>query len=143
MNGEGTLLYTNDDDFPKASYSVDEMYFQPYPNDLSIRMTASTGNITCVSLSQTSKEEKKKNFEKLENALSIINSIDIYRYNYKQEEDNTKKHIGLVIGDKYKYSKDVTSENNEEVDIYSFVSVCCKAIQELQQEIEELRKEMK
>ena len=58
----------------------------------------------------------------------------------KAEEDNTKKHIGFVIGDKFKYSEEITSKDNDGVDIYSFVSVCCKAIQEQQEQIEELKK---
>lgn len=82
--------------------------------------------------------EKKKDFELLKSGLAIIKDIDIYKYNYKNEE-NKKKHIGIVIGDKFNYSKEVTSDNNEEIDIYSFVSVCCKAIQEQQEEIEELK----
>lgn len=98
----------------------------------------SNGNIRAVSVTQTSLEEHKKNFSKLENALDIIKAIDIYKYNLKFEDDKTKKHIGFVIGDKYKYSEDVTSSNNDGVDIYSFVSVCCKAIQEQQEKIENL-----
>ena len=53
--------------------------------------------ITCESLIQTSKEENKKNFEKLQNALEIIKSIDIYKYNMKSQEDKEKKHIGINI----------------------------------------------
>lgn len=94
-------------------------------------------------LTQTSLEEKKKNFEKMkDNALEIINGIDIYRYNLKTENDKDKKHIGFVIGNKYNYSKEVTSLDNTGVDTYSFVSLCCKAIQEQQAQIEELKKEI-
>ena len=85
---------------------------------------------------------KKKDFEELKSGLDIIKNIDIYKYRYKNEND-TKKHIGLVIGDKYKYSKEVTNDKNDSVDIYSFVSVCCKAIQEQQEQIEQLKKEIK
>ena len=92
---------------------------------------------------QTSLESEKKNFEKYENALETLKNIDIYKYNLKSEEDDTKKHIGFVIGDDYKYSEEVTSKNNDGVDIYSFVSLCCKAIQEQQKQIEELQKEIK
>ena len=101
-----------------------------------------TGVINCVSVVQTSLANKKKNFEKLENAIKIIKNIDIYKYNMKEENNNCKKHIGFVIGDKYRYSKEVTSENNDGVNIYSFVSLCCKAIQEQQEEIDMLKKEM-
>ena len=92
---------------------------------------------------QTSLEEKKKNFEKMkDNAIEIINGIDIYKYNLKTENDTDKKHIGFVIGDKYNYSKEVTSLDNTGVDTYSFTSLCCKAIQEQQAQIEELKKEI-
>lgn len=94
-------------------------------------------------LTQTSLAEKKKNFEKMkDNAIEIINGIDIYRYNLKTENDKDKKHIGFVIGDKYNYSKEVTSLDNTGVDNYSFTSLCCKAIQEQQKQIEELKKEI-
>ena len=96
--------------------------------------------ITTPKITQTSLAKKKKNFEKLQdNALQIIKNIDIYKYNLKGEDDTDKKHIGFVIGDKYKYSKEVTSNDNTGVDLYSFVSVCCKAIQEQQEQIKQLQ----
>lgn len=98
--------------------------------------------ITTPTLTQTSLESEKKNFEKLKNALDIIKTIDIYRYNLKTENDKDKKHIGFVIGDNYNYSKEVTSIDNTGVDNYSFTSLCCKAIQEQQKQIEELKKEI-
>ena len=94
------------------------------------------GSIECVTLKQTSLANQKKNFEKLKSGLDILKDIDIYKYNLKSEEDTTKKHIGFVIGDNYNYSEEVTSNNNDGVDIYSFVAVCCKAIQEQQEQIE-------
>lgn len=96
-----------------------------------------TPNVT-----QTSLESEKKNFEKFNNALDIIKNIDIYKYNLKSENDKSKKHIGFVIGDKYNYSKEITSKENDGADIYSFVSLCCQAIKEQQEEIEKLRKEI-
>lgn len=100
--------------------------------------------ITTPTLTQTIKEESKKNFEKLkDNALETIKNIDIYKYNLKTEKDTDKKHIGFVIGDNYNYSKEVTSTDNQGVDNYSFTSLCCKAIQELSQEVEELKKQLK
>lgn len=86
-------------------------------------------------------EEIKKDFEELPSGLDIIKDIDIYKYRYKEEED-TKKHIGLVIGKDYNYSKEITNDKNDGVDLYSFISVCCKAIQEQQQQIEELKEEI-
>ena len=99
------------------------------------------GPCTATSFNPPSKEEVKKDFEELPSGLDIIRNIDIYKYRYKEEED-TKKHIGLVIGKDYKYSEEVTNNKNDGVDLYSFISVCCKAIQEQQKQIEELKKEI-
>lgn len=100
--------------------------------------------ITTPTLTQTSLAEQKKNFEKMQdNAIEIIKNIDIYKYNLKSEKDTDKKHMGFVIGDEYNYSKEVTSLDNKGVDNYSFTSLCCKAIQEQQELIEQLQKEIK
>ena len=114
-----------------------------YNNSTYVAINGNTGNIYATgTITQASLAEKKKKFEKLENALDIIKDIDIYKYNLKTENDNDKKHIGFVIGDNFKYSKEVTSKDNDGVDSYSFISVCCKAIQEQQEQIEELKKEI-
>lgn len=102
--------------------------------------------ISTPSLTQTSLAKEKKNFEMLENALKILKQTDIYKYNLNWQNDNDKKHIGFVIGDKFKYSKAITSvdENGNEigVDLYSMVSVLWKAVQEQQDIIENLQKQI-
>ena len=90
----------------------------------------------------TSEESKKKNIELYkESALQEILNSDIYKYNLKTEKDDDKKHIGLVIGDKYNASKEVIDNNS--VDLYSMIAVAWKAIQEQQEQIKELKKEIK
>lgn len=94
-----------------------------------------------------SREEKKKNFKKYENALKEIMETDIYEYNLKTEKNGSKKHIGIVIGDNYKYSSKITTldDKGEEIGVetYSMVSVLWKAVQEQQEQIEQLQKEIK
>jgi len=108
-----------------------------------ITLKGYNGNITCVSLTQTSKEENKKNIEKFENGLDVVKNTDIYKYNFNVENDDTKKHIGFVIGNNYKYREEITSSDNDGADIYSMVSVLWKAVQEQQEEIEKLKKQIK
>ena len=131
--GQTAIICSTDDD--KAEIWL-------LDNKISQSTYVRNSGITTPTVTQTSKESEKKNFEKLDSGLDIIKDIDIYKYNLKSEEDITKKHIGFVIGDNYNYSEEVTSNNNDGADIYSFVSVCCKAIQEQQEEIEELKKEI-
>ncbi len=103
--------------------------------------------ITTPIVTQTSLAEQKKNFEKFENALPILNDIDIYKYNLKFEEDNHKKHIGFVIGEDYKYSSEITAVNKDGkeigVDNYSMTSLCLQAIKELSNKVETLEKRIK
>ena len=100
--------------------------------------------ITTPTLTQTSKAESKKNFEKftLEEAKEILNNTDIYKYNLKTQDDKDKKHIGFVIGDDYNYSEKITSEKNDGANIYSMTSVLYTIVKEQQKQIEELHKEI-
>ncbi len=114
--------------------------------DSSMEETASIdyNEIRIPIVSQTSLKEYKKNFEKIQyKAIDVIKDIDIYEYNLKHEKDTDKKHIGFVIGNDFNYSKKVTSSDNKGVDSYSFISLCCKAIQELSSKVEELEEKIK
>jgi len=135
-----------------SSYNIPAIALNGIDGKIFVNSTISgTGERTIISYSsvttpiviQTSKEADKKNFKRLENGLDIIKNIDIYKYNLKFEDNNIKKHIGFVIGDNFKYSQEITSKNNDGVDLYSFVAVCCKAIQEQQEQIEELKEKIK
>ena len=106
-------------------------------------MITPDGNIRCVKLTQTSKEENKKNFEKLINAKDILNQVDIYKYNFKEEDNNVKKSIGFIIGDNFNYSEEITSENNDGANIYSMVSVLWQVVKEYVQIIDKQQKEIK
>lgn len=114
--------------------------------DSSVEETASIeyNEIRIPIVSQTSLKEYKKNFEKIQyKAIDVIKDIDIYEYNLKHEKDTDKKHIGFVIGNDFNYSRKVTSSDNKGVDSYSFISLCCKAIQEQQEQIESLQRKIK
>lgn len=107
-----------------------------------INLNHSNGNITCVSLTQTSKEEDKKDFELYKNALKEVMNTDIYKYHFRDEEENDKKHIGFVIGKNKNYSKDITQENDKGVELYSMTSVLWQAVKEQQEIIEKMQLEI-
>ena len=93
------------------------------------------------SWNNNSLEELKKNIQRFnEKAIDIIRRNDIYKFNYKNEEENEKEHIGIIIGKDYNYATEITNNNNNSIDIYSMVSVAYKAIQEQQEIIEQLQK---
>lgn len=99
-------------------------------------------HVDAFAFNNVSLAEKKENFELLKSGLEILKKIDIYKYNYKGSNEKKKK-IGVVIGDNFNYSEDITNDKNTDVDLYSLISVCCRAIQEQQKEIEELKEMIK
>lgn len=98
------------------------------------------GNITATGeVISNSSIKVKKNIERYQSrALDEILKTDIYMFNYKSEE-KSKKTIGTIIGDGYNCSKEIISSNKEGINLYSMVSIAYKAIQEQQDEIEELQ----
>ena len=100
--------------------------------------------ITTPTLQQTSLESIKKNISHYnENALKTILNSDIYSYNLKTEKDTDKKHIGFVIGDKYKPPKEVMKNEGNAIELYSAIGILWKGMQEQQKKIEELENKLK
>lgn len=93
-----------------------------------------------------SRVERKKDIEKLENALEIIKSTDIYKYHSLEQEKQEKKLIGFIIGENYNYSKEITCIDEKGIDTgvnyYSMMSVLWKAVQEQQEQIELLQEKI-
>lgn len=83
--------------------------------------------------------DKKKNFEKMLDAIEIVRNGDIYKYNWKTEKDEHKKHIGFVIGENYNTPEEVINENRTGIDTYAMISVLWQAVKEQQEEIESLK----
>lgn len=103
--------------------------------------------ITTPQVIQTSKESVKKNIEKYsENASDIVKNAEIYTYNFQFENNDDKKHIGFVIGDlggDYKTPDEVMSKDKEGIEQYNMTSILWKAVQEQQELIEQMQKEIK
>ena len=91
-----------------------------------------------------SRESQKKDIKKYKNnAIELVKNSDIYEYRYKEEEG--KKHIGFVIGDlggEYRTPDEVISTDGNGIDTYTMISILWKAVQEQQEQIEELKKEI-
>lgn len=133
--------YPDSSEYYTAALDPEMIIIQKSGKEISQTVIRPSG-IETPTVTQTSLESEKKNFEKFENGLDVINNVDIYKYHLKGQEDTDKKHIGFVIGDNYNYREEITSQNNNGVDLYSMIAVTYKAIQEQQAEIQELRNEI-
>lgn len=102
------------------------------------------GPINANSFNNNSKEELKKNISKYDKkVLETINNSDIYEFNYKIENDNERRHLGFIIGQKYNTPNEIISQNGTSIDTYSMCSFMWKAIQELSKKVEELENKLK
>ncbi len=144
-NPTSSGIWIGNGGIPNSDDDAPEIYLENNSGAITIQLWGYNGLIECVRLTQTSLEENKKNFKKLENnkALQIILDTDIYTYNLKDEDDKAKKHLGFVIGENYNYSQEITSEENNGVDNYSMISAAYGAIKELYLEIQQMKKEIK
>lgn len=89
-----------------------------------------------------SKAEIKKDIKEFtDNPLDIINNTKVYEFNYKQNPYK-KKSIGFVIGKKYNISNEVTDDDENGINMYNVMGILWKAVQEQQQQIEQLKKEI-
>lgn len=105
-----------------------------------------TGKMYCEQVIQTSLESKKKKIKRYnEKAIEIVKNSDIYEYQYNEENETGKKHLGFVIGDlggKYRTPNIVISPKGNGIESYTMISILWKAVQEQQEQIEELKKEI-
>ena len=129
-----------------AEYSV---YGMQLVTGSSIVVLIDRDGVRAPAFINTSTEEEKKNIKKLNKALDTIKNTEVYSYNWKNEDTekkSVKKHYGLVIGKGYKTPKEFIHNDKDGketgIDIYATLSFCIKAIQEQQEQIEELQKEI-
>ncbi len=105
-----------------------------------------SSGITTPEVIQTSVESQKKNIAKYkQKAIELVKNSDIYEFNYKSENEKDKKHIGFVIGDlggNYRTPNEVISTQKDGIDTYSMLAILWKAVQEQQEQIEEMKKEI-
>lgn len=91
-------------------------------------------------------ESIKKNIKKYKKSvLGIIKNGEIYEFNFKTEDDKEKKHIGFVIPDRggdFYTPEEVLAQDKKGIDAYNMTSILWKAVQEQQEQMEEMKKEI-
>lgn len=137
------------------TYSGNTYYAQVTPNEFMMRTDTTikasitsagngvfVGSVTASSFINSSRLDLKKNLQHVDSVLDKIKSADILKFNFKDEAEDAKPHLGLAIGDDYNTPDEVIAldeEGKEQgVDLYAMVSMAWKAIQEQQEIIETL-----
>jgi hypothetical protein len=94
-----------------------------------------TGAITATALYQSSLRVLKENIKPFdENALSLINDVDVVFFNYKKFPDQQK--IGFIADDTHKY---LSTDGHNVMDVNNSIGLLIKSVQELYKENLELK----
>lgn len=86
---------------------------------------------TFTTLNTTSARKYKKNIKEWkQNALDLIDKVNVVEYKYKSENDSNEKHIGFIADDTDKL---LSGEKQDKMRIQDSIGVLIKAVQELKQ----------
>lgn len=103
-----------------------------------------SNSVNSQAFNNNSLKEMKKNIEIFEpNIVEILENSEIYEFNYNDEQDTDKKHIGFVIGEEYKTPDEVLSNDKKSVDLYSMTSILWKHNKNLEERLKESEKAIK
>lgn len=92
---------------------------------------------------QTSSEKFKENIEEYkENVLGIIRNTKTYQYNFKNDEAKNRQ-LGLIIERGVPEVLLADHSNREGIDTYSLATFLWKAVQELTEEVDNLKTKLK
>lgn len=115
-------------------------------------LEVTNGYVQAPYFNATSDARAKENIRKADfSALSIVNSLPVYNFNYKNSE---KPSIGVIAQEAAEFNVDdfslvenveATGENNDYMSVKEskLIYILWKAIQEQQQEIEELKSQLR
>ena len=141
-NGITTVLGNRFEIKGEGIFEGEEQYITGYLHS-GIASFFVTGDVWANSFENMSLLEKKKNITPFKNGLELVKNADLYKFNYKNENDEHKKHIGLIINEDYNTPNEVVSNSKESIDIYSMISVAWQSIKELNSKIETLEERIK
>lgn len=93
--------------------------------------TVNATTVNATTLSTTSARKYKKNIKEWkQNALDLIDKVNVVEYKYKSENDSNEKHIGFIADDTDKL---LSGEKQDKMRIQDSIGVLIKAVQELKQ----------
>jgi phage minor structural protein len=100
---------------------------------------AGWGTIKAIVSSQSRLDEKKNIEDFNQNVVDTVMNTPVKLYHYHNEDDISKKHLGLIVDYAPDEIKDITGDG---IDHYAMMSYLWKAIQELYREIQILKGEV-
>lgn len=98
-------------------------------------VTFSSANVYAYGFYQSSKRELKEEIESFsDNALDIINNVDVVKFKFIADEKKAK-HIGIIADDTHEL---IAGENHDGFDHGNTIGLLMKAVQELSAKVKEL-----
>ncbi len=97
-----------------------------------------TGQVQAASFNSTSSREMKKDIvDYQDSALNLLNKVKIVKYKFINDDSN-QEHIGFIAEDT---PSELSTSTQDKMSVSDCIGVLIKAVQELQQQIQELKNE--
>ena len=139
LEPNGVFLYTNGTEYAH----INHVGISTSGHISATGEISTTDKMYATQFVQTSSKDLKKDILPFGEALEKVLATDIYEYRYKNEADDSKKHIGAVVGQGYECCDEIVLADGKHIDLYAMISVLWKAVQEQQKQIDELTEEIK
>lgn len=100
---------------------------------------AALGSAAIIASSRTFKKDIKEMDESEEdNAMEVLHRGKLYRYKYKDEDDDSKGHMGFVTEEA---PSDIVTEDGKHLDTVSYFGLLTSAVRSLNRKLERLESE--
>ena len=138
-NGADTIHLENN------AYGDGLVSVSDHNENATIKLTGRTGNVTCVSLTQTSSRKVKENIKPIEDAKKIL-ELDAVSFDYKNKALGTDKR-GFIAEDVQKILPNLVTPETEEktasLDYIGMIPYLQAVLKEQEQRIKELEEKFK
>lgn len=144
LSGDGIRLARNSSNYLSVDSSGHFFFYGSSGISARINTKSSGGGhltineITVTNFNNSSAREMKKNIKKASfNGLKKVMSTPIYQYHFKTQDDRELMHTGTIYDES---PPEMVSPHGDAISPYAMTSVLWKAVQELNQKVEELAK---
>jgi hypothetical protein len=140
-----TFSFASGDAIKSEVYRTDAFPFSAYRNGTQIFRVKGDGSVWCTTSLYTSDSTLKENIEDISNAKEKLLKLKGIKYNFKDSEDKSLKHLGLLAQDVEKVFPEIVYKNEKGIKGIAYaelIPVIIEALKDLQAQNDQLTDEL-
>ena len=97
------------------------------------------GTCTAAAWQTTSDRDKKKDIRSVDEISAIAKITQLHFYSYSMKDNDTHIPLGIMADEA---PNEILGADGKSINLYSYISLCAKAVQELSDEVANLKREI-